>query len=135
LGKKIERLKNLESMVITSTSAQSQLGHASTEFVRKDGITQEEVNMIIKIMKLYTHGCMLNENTEPRPKQVEIKVASKVNANVPNSNQPMTTQDVEEQVVRLTEGSDAVKQRKRGYASDSNITEMMNSAMGLTYDT
>lgn len=135
LGKKIERLKNLESMVITSTSAQSQLGHASTEFVRKDGITQEDVNMIIKIMKLYTHGCMLNENTEPRPKQVEIKVASKINANVPNSNQPMTNRDVEEQVVRSTEGSDTVKQRKRGYASDSNITEMMNMAMGLTYHT
>jgi hypothetical protein len=47
----------------------------------------------------------------------------------------MTNQDVEEQVVRLTEGSDTVKQRKQGYASDSNITEMMNRAMGLTYDT
>jgi hypothetical protein len=75
---------------------------------------------------------MLNENTEPRPKQVEIKVASKVNANVPNSNQPITNQDVEEQVVQLPEGSDSLKPKKRSPASNQNITEMMNNAMGMS---
>ena len=37
----------------------------------------------------------------------------------------------EEQVVRLPEGSDSFKQKKRGHASDLDLTEMMNRAMGL----
>ena len=37
----------------------------------------------------------------------------------------------EEQVVRLPEVSGSFKQKKRGHASDLDLTEMMNRAMGL----
>jgi len=42
----------------------SQLGMASVAFINRKGITQDDVNNIIKIMELYTPGCLSNAELE-----------------------------------------------------------------------
>lgn len=62
-------------------------------FPHKKGITQDVVRNIIRIMDMYTPGCISNADFESRLKQKEIKDAVKIGPTSSESCQLKTYQD------------------------------------------
>jgi hypothetical protein len=73
LRKRIENLKNIESIIINFNVMASQLGLACKAFVNRKGVTQDDIKNIAKIMEIYPPGRISNAEFELLLKQREEK--------------------------------------------------------------
>lgn len=64
LRRKVDDLKDQQSTIFALNAAASDLGMASMAFLSKNGITNDDVKIICKVMEIYTPGCFSNPNFE-----------------------------------------------------------------------
>ena len=78
LRNKLYDLKNQQSIILTFNAAASSLGQASMNFLRKKGITPDDVENMIKEMKGYTPSTTPTVDSELGLKQVEARMPDRL---------------------------------------------------------
>jgi hypothetical protein len=95
LRKAVENLKNFQAFSTAFTSRQPRLSRAVDAFLRKKGITYEDVNRLIELIELFSSEDMSSADSEALEKENESRVNAKVGPAITEARQAITHQDVE----------------------------------------